>query len=38
VVRGWQVLHLLEPGKSSPHALAEFSRVEDGHLIDPALL
>ena len=37
-VRGWTVVHLLEPGKSQEHRLTEFARVEDGALIYPALV
>jgi uncharacterized protein (DUF488 family) len=38
VVRGWTVVHLLEPGKASEHALSEWARVQDGVLTYPALL
>jgi uncharacterized protein (DUF488 family) len=38
VVRGWSVVHLLEPGKASEHALSEWARVRDGALSYPALL
>ncbi len=38
VVRGWQVAHLLEPGKRDPHVLSEWARVQDGELTYPALL
>jgi uncharacterized protein (DUF488 family) len=37
-VRGWSVVHLLEPGKSQEHRLTEFARVEDGVLVYPALV
>jgi uncharacterized protein (DUF488 family) len=37
-VRGWRVLHLLEPGKTTPHELTPWARVEDGALVYPALL
>jgi uncharacterized protein (DUF488 family) len=38
VVRGFRVVHLLEPGQASDHALSEWARVEDGKLSYPALL
>ena len=37
-VRGWRVVHLLDPEKSSEHALSEWARVEKGVLTYPALL
>jgi uncharacterized protein (DUF488 family) len=37
-VRGWNVVHLLEPGKSHTHRLTEFARIEDGVLVYPALV
>jgi uncharacterized protein (DUF488 family) len=38
VVRGWEVIHLLEPGRREPHRLSEWARVEGGVLTYPALL
>jgi len=38
LVRGWTVVHLLDPGKSQQHELAEFARVHEGRLTYPALL
>ena len=35
-VRGWHVVHLLEPGKRDVHALPDFARVERGRLTYPA--
>lgn len=32
-VRGWEVIHLLGPGKSEPHRLWDVARVVDGALI-----
>jgi len=37
-VRGWRVLHLLEAGKTTPHELTPWARVEGGALVYPALL
>jgi uncharacterized protein (DUF488 family) len=37
-VRGWRVSHLLEPGKTAPHELAPWARVEDGELCYPGLV
>jgi len=37
-VRGWCVVHLLEPGKSQEHRLTDFARIEDGVLVYPALI
>jgi uncharacterized protein (DUF488 family) len=37
-VRRWRVLHLLEPGKTTPHELTPWARVENGELSYPALL
>jgi uncharacterized protein (DUF488 family) len=37
-VRGWTVIHLLDAGKSQPHELTEFARVEGERLTYPALL
>jgi len=36
-VRGWRVIHLLEPGKSGPHELTPWARVEKGALVYPSL-
>ena len=38
LVRGWTVVHLLEPGKSAPHRLTEWARIEGGRLSYPALV
>lgn len=38
VVRGWQVVHLLDHGKRDEHRLTEWARVEDGVLTYPSLL
>lgn len=38
LVRGWEVVHLLDPGKSARHELTEWARVDDGRLTYPALL
>ena len=38
VVRGWEVVHLVEPGRHEPHRLSEWARVERGALTYPALL
>lgn len=35
-VRGWRVVHLLEPGKRAVHDLPDFARVERGRLTYPA--
>lgn len=32
-VRGWEVVHLLGPGKSEPHRLWDVARVADGRLV-----
>ncbi len=32
-VRGWEVIHLLGPGKSEPHRLWDVARVADGRLV-----
>ena len=32
-VDGWDVVHLLAPGKSEPHRLWDVARVEDGRLV-----
>lgn len=32
-VRGWEVVHLLAPGKSEPHRLWDVARVADGELV-----
>ncbi len=37
-VRGWRVVHLLEPGKRTDHVLTEFARVEGDELSYPGLL
>lgn len=37
-VRGFRVVHLVDPGKTQEHELAEFAKVEDGRLTYPALL
>jgi uncharacterized protein (DUF488 family) len=37
-VRGWRVVHLLEPGRASEHVLSEWARVVDGALCYPALV
>jgi uncharacterized protein (DUF488 family) len=37
-VRGWQVRHLLEPGKTPQHELSPWARLEGGVLVYPALL
>jgi uncharacterized protein (DUF488 family) len=37
-VRGWRVSHLLEHGKTAPHELTPWARVEDGALSYPALV
>lgn len=33
IADGWNVTHLLAPGKSEPHALWEAARMADGHLV-----
>lgn len=38
VARGWQVEHLLAPGRSEPHALSKWARVRDGGVSYPSLL
>jgi uncharacterized protein (DUF488 family) len=39
VVRGWRVLHGMEPGEAPrPHALSEWARLEGGRLVYPALV
>ena len=38
VVRGWKIVHLLDPGKRREHELTEFARVRDGRLTYPALV
>ncbi len=38
VIRGWRVVHLLEPGKATDHELAGWARVRDGVLCYPGLL
>jgi uncharacterized protein (DUF488 family) len=38
VVRGWKVVHLLDPGKRQEHELTEFARVRDGRLTYPSLV
>jgi uncharacterized protein (DUF488 family) len=38
VVRGWNVIHLLDPGKRQKHELTEFARVCDGKLTYPSLV
>ena len=37
-VRGWSVVHLIDPTTRHPHELPEFARVVDGELSYPALL
>ena len=37
-VRGFEVRHLLEQDKQTPHELTEWARVEDGVLTYPGLL
>ncbi len=37
-VRGFRVVHLVEPGKTQEHALSEHAKVEDGRITYPALL
>ena len=32
-VRGWDVTHLLKPGKSEPHRLWDVARIVDGALV-----
>jgi uncharacterized protein (DUF488 family) len=36
--RGWSVVHLIEPERSSEHRLTEWARVEDGRVTYPGLL
>lgn len=36
LVRGWEVLDLMAPGRAEPHALTAFARVCDGALTYPA--
>ncbi|HBZ69820.1 MAG TPA: hypothetical protein DEP35_08840 [Deltaproteobacteria bacterium] len=38
LARGWQVVHLLEPGKAQPHTLTAWARVTDGVVTYPALV
>jgi uncharacterized protein (DUF488 family) len=38
LVRGWQVIHLLEPGRHEEHRLHPYARVEAGRLSYPGLL
>lgn len=33
VVRGWTVMHIMPPGKLAEHALPDFARIVDGHLL-----
>jgi uncharacterized protein (DUF488 family) len=35
LVRGWRVVHLLEPGKHDVHALPDFAKVDGGKLSYP---
>ena len=37
-VRGWRVVHLVEPGKAREHTLTAWARVTDGVLTYPALV
>jgi uncharacterized protein (DUF488 family) len=37
-VRGWRVVHLLEPGKAMEHELTPWAKLEDGALVYPALV
>jgi uncharacterized protein (DUF488 family) len=37
-VRGWQVLHLLDPGKTMPHELTPWARPEGDTVTYPALV
>ncbi len=37
VARGWEVIHLLEPGKRAAHGLSEWARVKDGGVTYPGL-
>jgi len=38
LVRGWQVIHLLEPGKAQAHTLTPWARITDGVVTYPALV
>jgi uncharacterized protein (DUF488 family) len=38
VARGGRVVHLVTPGRSEPHALSKWARIEDGSVRYPALL
>lgn len=38
VARGWEVVHLLSPGRSEPHALSQWARVKDRAVSYPSLL
>ena len=35
IVRGWEVIDIMGPGKAAPGRLTEFARLEDGTLIYP---
>jgi uncharacterized protein (DUF488 family) len=37
-VRGWRVVHLLEPAKTSVHQLTPWARLVDGDLVYPSLI
>jgi uncharacterized protein (DUF488 family) len=38
VVRGWRVVHVIQPGHATEHELTPWARVEEGRLTYPALL
>jgi uncharacterized protein (DUF488 family) len=37
VARGWDVVHLVDPGRQAAHALSEWARVRDGTVTYPSL-
>jgi len=37
LIRGWQVQDIMGPGKSTPHLLTPFARVDEGRLTYPAV-
>ena len=37
VARGWDVVHLVDPGKRSAHELSEWARINEGKVVYPAL-
>ncbi len=35
-LRGWEVMHILNTSRSTPHERTPFAKVDDGHIIYPA--